>query len=85
MICDLDCVCVISISFPRLAKGPGLSPFYDLHDPNVSSSLGHRLPAAVNLSLPHTNSILLKRTKVYGYSLLPTPAEVKKKKIAVWG
>ena len=46
-------------------------PFYDL-DPNVSSSLGHRVPAAVNLLLPHSTSILLTRTKVYGYSFQRT-------------
>jgi hypothetical protein len=27
------------------------------------------VPAAVNLSLPHTTSILLTRTKVYGYKV----------------
>jgi len=42
---------------------PGLYPFYDLHDPNVSSSLEHGVRAAVNLSLPHTTSILLVRNK----------------------
>jgi hypothetical protein len=45
------------------------SPFYDLLDPNVSSSLGHRVPAAVNLSLLHSKSILLTRTKAYSYTL----------------
>ena len=75
---DLDClVCVICISFPRLAKRPGLSPFYDLLDPNVSSSLGHRVPAAVNLSLPHSTSILLTRTKVYGYKTATLRAELR--------
>jgi len=54
------------MSFPRLAQSPGLYPFfYDLQDPSVSSSLGHRVPVAVILSLPHTTSILLTRTKVY--------------------
>ena len=50
--------------------------FNDLQDPNVSSSLGHRVKAAVNLSLPHTTSILLTRTKVYGYTVPPpTPSQ----------
>jgi len=63
-----DCVCVICIFFPQLAQWPSLSPFYDLHGPNVSSSLGHRVWATVNLLLPHTTSIFLTRTKVYGYN-----------------
>ena len=43
-------------------------PFFsDLHEPNVPSSLGYGVPAAVNLSLPHTTSILLTRIKVYCY------------------
>ena len=73
------CVSVICISFPSLTQRPGLSPFYDPQDSNVSSSLGYRMPAAVNLSHPHTNSILLTRTKVYGYTLNPILAEIKKK------
>jgi len=32
-------------------------PFY-VYDPNVPSSLRYEVPAAVNLSLPHTTSIL---------------------------
>ena len=64
------CICVTCISFPRQAQRPGLYlAFYDLQDPNVPSSLRHWVPAAVNLSLPHTTFILLMRTKVYGYSL----------------
>jgi hypothetical protein len=56
---DLDCVCVICISLPQLAhKGLVYLPFYDFHDPNVSSSLGRGVLAVVNLSLPHTTSIL---------------------------
>jgi hypothetical protein len=74
------CVSVICISFPRQTQRPGLSPFYDPQDSNVLSSLGHTVPAAVNLSLPHNNSILLTSTKVYGYTLNPILAEVKKKK-----
>jgi hypothetical protein len=34
------------------------------------------VPAAVNLSLPHTTSILLTRTKVYGFKLLFTKKSV---------
>jgi len=63
-----DCVCIICISFPWPAQRPGLSPFYDLYDPNVSSSLGHGVPATVILSLAHTTPILLTKTKVYGYN-----------------
>jgi len=29
------------------------SPFYDLHNPNVPSSLGHGVPAAVKLAPTH--------------------------------
>jgi hypothetical protein len=32
--------------------------FYDLHDPNVQSSLWHGVPDALKLSLPNTISIL---------------------------
>jgi len=65
---DWPCVCYLHI-LPRLEQRPGLSPFYDLNNPRASSSLGHRVPAAVNLSLPHTTTILLTRTKVYCYKL----------------
>jgi len=44
---------------------PVVMTFSTTHDP---SSLGHHgMPAAVNLSLPHTTSTLLTRTKMYGY------------------
>jgi hypothetical protein len=43
------------------------SPFYDLLDSSVSSSLGHRVLAEVNLKIPHSTSTLFTRTKVYGY------------------
>jgi hypothetical protein len=66
-----DSVCFICISFPRLAQRSGLSSFYDLHDLNISSSLGHTAPAAIKLLLPHRTSILLTRTEVYGYSFSP--------------
>jgi len=46
-----------------------ISLIYDFHEPSVSNSLGHRVPAAVNLSLQHTTSIFLTRTNVYGYKL----------------
>ena len=36
--------------------------------PRCPSSLGHGVPAAVKLSLTHTTSIFLTRTKVYGYT-----------------
>jgi len=44
-----------------------ISLIYDLHEHSVSSSLGHRVLAAANLSLRHTTSIFLTRTKVYSY------------------
>jgi hypothetical protein len=44
------------------------SPFYDHLDSSVSSSLGHRVLAEVNLKIPHSTSILFTRTNVYGYS-----------------
>ena len=48
-----DCVCVICISFPRLAQRPGLSLFYDFYDPNVSSSVGHGVPRCKPLTPTH--------------------------------
>jgi hypothetical protein len=45
-----------------------ISLIYDFHEPGVSSYLGHRVPAAVNISLQLTTSILPTKTKVYGYS-----------------
>jgi hypothetical protein len=41
-----------------------LMPF---RPPNVQSFLRHGIPAAVKHSPPHTTSILLTRTRVYGY------------------
>jgi hypothetical protein len=38
------------------------------------------VPAAVNLSLPHTISILLTRTKVYGYNKFTVISFLKKPK-----
>ena len=58
-------------------------PFYDLYDPSVSSSLGHGVPAAVNLSLPHTISILHTWTKVYGYSVHKTQLQTPHKGAAL--
>ena len=74
-------VCVLS-AFPAHGQCSGLAylSFCDHYDPNVSSSLGHGLQAAVNLSFPHTTSNVLARTKVYGYSCLYTMVNSLKSK-----
>jgi hypothetical protein len=58
-------------AFPAhcLRNGLVISLIYDLHEPSVSSSLGHWVSTAVNLLLRHITSILLTRTKVYGYNV----------------
>jgi hypothetical protein len=45
-----------------------VSLIYDFHEPGVSSSLGHSVPDAVNISRRHTTSIFLSKTKLYGYN-----------------
>jgi hypothetical protein len=60
-------VCYLHFLPTASTKAWFISLIYDVHDPGVSSSLGHRMPAAVNLSLRHTTFIFLTRTKVYGY------------------
>jgi len=47
-----------------------ISLTYDFHKPGVSCSLGHGLPAAVNISLRHATFIFLSKTKVYGYNIV---------------
>jgi hypothetical protein len=49
-----------------------LSLFMTFMTRDVQSSFWQGVPAAVNLSLPHTTSIPLTRTKIYGYKLLFT-------------
>jgi len=44
------------ISVPRLAQLLCLSPFHDLHDPNVLGSLWHGMLATVNF---HSHTLLL--------------------------
>jgi hypothetical protein len=44
-------------------------PFNDFSTPNVQSFLRHGIPAGVEYSPPHNTSILLTRTKMYGYRL----------------
>ena len=52
---DLDWLCLCYLHFlPTASAAAWFLSLYELHDPNVSSSLGHRMPAAVNLSLPHS-------------------------------
>ena len=66
-----DLVCVICISFPWLVQRPGLPPFFITFRAQISQVLldvGCR--PLLNFSLPHTTSILLTRTKVYGYKVL---------------
>jgi hypothetical protein len=64
---QLTCLCYLQFLPTATSNRQVYLLFYDLHNPSVSSSLGHGVLATVNLSLPHTTSILLTRTKVYGY------------------
>jgi hypothetical protein len=61
---------LLCISVPRLAQLPCLFPFYELYDTIVANTLWHWFPATVQLSLSHTTSVLLTRTKLYGYSTI---------------
>ena len=58
--------CVFCIAFPRPAPWPGFPPLLWPSRPHVPSSVGRGVPAAVNLSLPHT-TFFLTSIKVYGY------------------
>jgi hypothetical protein len=64
----LELVCQCYLHF--LPTAWFISLIYDFHEPGVSSSLGHRVPAAVNISRRHAASIFLSKTKVYGYNLV---------------
>jgi hypothetical protein len=68
---DLEWLCPCYLHFLHKASATAwfISLIYDLHEPGVSSSLGHRVPAAVNISIRHTTSIFLSKTKVYGYKI----------------
>jgi len=68
---NLPLLCFLHFLPTASAIARFFSLFYDLHDPKVPSSLGHGVPAAVHLLLPHTTSILLTGTKVYGYKVHP--------------
>ena len=74
---NLPILCFLHLLHTAECDGLVFLPVCDLHDPNVPSSLRHGVPAAVNLSLPHTTSILLTRTKLYGYtSLSLSPSDI---------
>ena len=67
---DLEWICPLYLHFLLTASATALfiSLVYDLHEPGVSSSLGHGVPAAVNISLRQSTSMFLSKTKVYGYN-----------------
>jgi len=70
---DLEWICPLYLHFLSMARAKAwfISFTYDFHESGVSSSLGHGVPAAENISLRHANSIFLSKTKVYGYRMTP--------------
>jgi hypothetical protein len=69
---DLNWICLCYLHFPPTASATAwfISLIYNFHELSVSSSLGHRVPATENLSLRHSISIFLTRTKLYGYNIM---------------